>query len=125
MWVDDNQTYLATMLGEKDLHGRVPVRAASVVAKYTEEARSALSFLKDAHLECYVARCFSTASEEQFIALERPKEISAPAPLNSLRSKAKPQPVVLRPVELTDEEVDDFLGERAVADNKKSASSFI
>lgn len=123
-WVDDNQAYLATMLGEHDLHGDVPVRAAAVVAKFTDAARSALSFLENVPLECYVARCFSTVSDERFIALERPKEVVSALPVSSSQPQPQSQPVLLRPVELTEDEVNDFLVEKTTPD-KKSASSFI
>jgi len=123
-WVDENQTYLATMLGEHDLHERVSVRAAAVVAKFTEAAQSALSYLKGAQLDCYIARCFSTASDEQFIALERPKTVVSALPSKSAQAQTQSQPVVLRPVELTEDEVNDFLVEKA-SPGKKSASSFI
>ena len=123
-WVDDNQTYLATMLGEHDLHANVEVRGSAVLAKFTETARSALSFLEKVPLECFVARCFATASDEQFIALERAKEISVPVPLSSSQPQLQPRPELLRPVELTEDEVNDFLVEKATPD-KKSESSFI
>jgi len=123
-WVNDNQMYLATMLGEHDLHDPVEVRAAAVVAKFTETARDALSFLEEASLECYVARCFSTASGEQFIALERSKETSFALSSGSSELKPRTQPVRLRPVELTEDELNDFLAEKA-SSGKKSANSFI
>lgn len=121
-WVDDNQTYLATMLSEHDLHKPVKVRGAAVLAKFTETARSALSFLTAAPFECFVARCFATATDEHFIALERAKESFVPAPLSS--SQPQPKPQFLRPIELTEDEIADFLVEEAVP-GKKSASSFI
>ena len=123
-WVNGNQTYLATMLGEHDIHGSVPVRAAGVLAKYTETAKSALSFFEQAPLECFVARCFATSADEQFIALERAKEISVSESLGSPRPQPQPKSQHLRPVELTEDEVKDFLVEKAVP-SKKSASSFI
>lgn len=123
-WVSDNQTYLAAMLGEHDLHEPVEVRAAAVVAKFTEAARSALSFLGNASLDCYVARCFSTASDERFIAMERPKGAASTLPSASPQPKPQSKPVRLRPVELTEDEMNDFLMENA-ASGKKSASSFI
>lgn len=123
-WVDVNQTYLAAILGEHDLHEQVKVRAAAVLAKFTDAASNALSFLEEAPLDCYVARCFSTASDEQFIALERPRRAVPALPTGSSQPKPQPRPVRLRPVELTEDEVNDFLVENA-APGKKSASSFI
>ena len=123
-WVDDNQTYLATMLGEHDLHGDVPVRAVAVVAKFTDVACSALSFLENVPLECYVARCFSTVTDEQFIALERPVESSLRARVTRVPRVESQSPRHLVPVELTEDEVNDFLVEKSTPD-KKSASSFI
>ena len=123
-WVDDNQTYLATMLGEHDLHGDVPVRAVAVVAKFTDVACSALSFLENVPLECYVARCFSTVTDEQFIALERPIESSLRARVTRVSRVESQSPRHLVPVELTEDEVSDFLVEKSTPD-KKSASSFI
>ncbi len=87
------------------------VRATAVVARLSQVAFNALSFLKDVHIDCMTVRCFTTG-EERFLALERAR---AEGTREARRAQvaAKPgtrrEPETLKPVELTDAEIADFL----------------
>lgn len=75
------------------------VRAAAIVTTISPPAMNALEFLKGVALECFVIRCYAHDGE-QFLALER------------RRSRAKLQdekPSAIKPVELTEDEIADFL----------------
>lgn len=102
-WAERNHALIRQRYSEYGINSKKRVRAAVVVAKMTEPAMDALSFFDCAPLSCYRIRCFTTG-EERFLSLE--KRVVGSIPLSSQQVEKD----LLKPIELTEAEISDFLG---------------
>lgn len=103
-WVDEHYADFAPARDKRADMVQPRVRAAGVVAKISTPAVHALSLLKEFPVDCFKVRCF-TNGQGRFLALER-RTMGQPTP-------AKPSSHVkgFKPVELSEDEIADFLAE--------------
>jgi hypothetical protein len=90
-WLEENRSAFS--------RSGASVRAIAVVTTVSPPAMNALEFLKGVSLECYVVRCYAHG-EERFLALEK---------RNSRAKRHDKKPSAIKPVELTEDEIADFL----------------
>jgi hypothetical protein len=102
-WVERNRALISQRYSEHEIDPDKGARIAAVVAKITEPARDALTFVENVSLSCYRVRCFTTGAE-RFLTLEKGPQGFAPRPSQSEKKD------ILAPVQLTDAEIADFLG---------------
>ena len=100
---------------------------SGVVAKLSTPVRHALAALDGIPVRCFTVRCF-TNGDERFLALERATALPEAKALRRHEvgdgSERKParQPSELKPVELTNAEISDFLGREAGGGKEKPTS---
>ncbi len=103
-WVDEHYAEFAPGRGQGRGIAQPRVRAAGVVARMSTPTAHALSLLKELPVNCFRVRCF-TNGEESFLLLER-RTIGSSTP-----AKTSSRGRDIRPVELTEDEIADFLAE--------------
>lgn len=114
-WIEDNYETLKISIGGLPAAKPERVRGAGVVARMTAPSIHALGLLGSLPITCFKVRCFTTGAE-RFLALERQGNAAvSSAPIASARDidhdhrRSASPAVALQPVELTEEEIADFL----------------
>jgi hypothetical protein len=100
-WIERNRALISRRYSEHGIDPEKGARVAAVVAKITEPAKDALTFVEGIPLSCYRVRCFTTGVE-RFITLEK-------RPQGFIQRPSKPDKKdELTPIPLTNAEIADF-----------------